>query len=172
MDDDALFDQEDEEPEVENSTIRQIREHARKLEKELKAARKELEDLRAYREQTERERTVASARTIFEQVGLNPKWAELYLKAQDGAEPTPESVRTWAQEYGLAVPEPERETAEQPASEPAFVPTQPAAAAASTQAPMTWKEFAELHRQDPGRAVREAQQRGIADVGEVGVLSS
>lgn len=172
-DEDALLEQEEEEVEVETSTIREIRQHAKRLEKDLAKARKELEELRAYRAAAEAERRAAQVKAAFQSVGLNERWADLYVKVHPDAEPTPESVRAFAEEYSLPIPATKQEEQQQPtppaATEP-FAPTATPAATPTGRAPMTWREFAEMHRQDPARAVREAQERGLVDPGEVGVL--
>lgn len=170
MSDDVLI-PDDGEEEDDNASFRQLRQHAKKLEKELASLRKEAEELRRFREEVERQRTVEAARAAFREAGLPDALAELYVKAEEG-EATKETVLAFAKRYGLAREEPagSEETEEQQPSA-GFAPTVTPQAAPTGRTPMTWKEFADLHRVDPARAVREAQERGLAEPsGEVGRL--
>lgn len=82
----------------------------RKLEKEMKALSTELEDLRAFRAEREKQDRANSVSTAFQALGLNPLHAKFYTGEGDVTE---DAVKAWAVENqflrleeGEAAPEP------------------------------------------------------------------
>lgn len=69
-----------------NSAIKQIRDHAKKLERELERERKQREELTAWKEQ----RVAEDSTNALKAAGLSPRQAEVFLKFYDGV--TPENV--------------------------------------------------------------------------------
>ncbi len=72
-------------PEVkqDNSTIKQLRDHAKRLERELKKADEERAELRKFRDETQ----AALRQGALLEAGLTPRQAEVYLKAYDDTTP-------------------------------------------------------------------------------------
>lgn len=86
-----------------NQTIKSIRDHAKSLERQLKAQERELETLRNLRDQYEQEARKAKTAKVFTEVGLSEKHATLFAALNPDAEPDAESVKAFAEEYGLAM---------------------------------------------------------------------
>ena len=93
----VLDDEDDETPQVgsENANFKQLREYAKKLERENKAREKEIERLQAF-ESKDRLNTLKSA-------GLSEKHASLFLRVNEGQAVTPELVQAFVQEYEIPV---------------------------------------------------------------------
>lgn len=85
-----------------SSTIKSIRDHAKNLERQLKAQERELETLRKMRDQYEADARRAKAQAAFAEVGLSEKHATLFAALNPDAEPDVEAVKAFAEEYGLA----------------------------------------------------------------------
>jgi hypothetical protein len=85
-----------------SNPVRDLRKHANKLEKDLKAAQAELEPLRQFKAEADQKAKAETVGTIFTKLGLNPAQAKLYELAMPEAEPSEETVGKWAVEYGLA----------------------------------------------------------------------
>lgn len=121
-----------------------------KMRKELKAAQKELEELRSLKAQVETERRRAEVSKTFEAVGLKPKHATFYPA---DAEPTPEAVKAWALEHELLSVE-EGTEVETPQPSTGFTPTvipEGRPIGARTYSVQEWKQLA---REDPQAAAR------------------
>lgn len=101
----------------ESKSFKDLRNHAKKLEREQKAAMQELEELRAFRTQVIEEKREAALSTTFKEVGLPETHAKLFKALNPELEVekiTPESVFEFAKEYGLVAaetPAPEKQEA-------------------------------------------------------------
>lgn len=156
-------DEETESPKQKESDFVKLRREKNRIEKELKAALPELEELRAYKETSVREQVSGKARTAFTQLGLNEKQADLFLRTHDVAiEVTPDVVKTWAVEYGLA-PAEEAASEPEPVREQAFTFTPTAGGASPAgQKRYSTAEFLDLYQRDPNAAM-EAKRKGLVD---------
>jgi hypothetical protein len=90
------------EPKQDNNPVRELRKHANKLEKDLKASQAELEELRTFKAAIDQKTKAEQVGSIFTELGLNPAQAKLYELAMPDQEPSKEAVGKWAIEYGLA----------------------------------------------------------------------
>ena len=84
-----------------STNFKQLRDYAKKLERERNALQKKVEPLEAYKAQIETEKKQASVSQVFESVGLAAKHATLFLKINPDGEVTPDSVAAFAEEYEL-----------------------------------------------------------------------
>lgn len=106
-------------PADDNKSFRQLRATANRFEKDLKAANKELERLQAFEAEVLGERKEKAISSVFTEVGLNPKHAELYKRVNTdlSAEAiTADAVRAFAAEFDLATTT--GEVPEAPVAEP------------------------------------------------------
>jgi len=90
----------------ENATIQELRKYAQRQERAVKAAEKELSDLRTFKADVIAERRDAAITSAFTEVGLSPAHAKLYKATNPEVEieaVTAEAVAGLANEYGLAV---------------------------------------------------------------------
>lgn len=131
MEDDDLFDPLDEEDQEEAAPD--------------PATAKELQELRDFKTQKEEAERALAISEVFKEVGVNPAAAKLWATLNDG-DATPESVRSFADEYGLS------------AAKVGFTPT----TFANTEAVPAKKKFsrdelAEIARQNPARAQQLAE---------------
>ena len=85
-----------------SNPVRDLRKHANKLEKDLKAAQAKLEPLEAFKAEYDAKVKAETVGNIFTKLGLNPAQAKLYELAMPESEPSEETVGKWAVEYGLA----------------------------------------------------------------------
>lgn len=145
--DDAGEDTESEEtvptPRKDNSAFKQLRDHAKKLEREAAAAKKEAEELREWK-QTREEQDKSSA---LAGAGLSPRQAEVFLKFYGDV--TPENVAEFRKDVlGVgATP-----TGDQAPSEE-FRPTGSAGFDAPGDKPLTMEEVKKLKEEDPDKAL-------------------
>lgn len=107
-----FLDDEDENPQAENVNFKQLRDYARKIEKELKARDKEVEALRQFKSEAD---SRAKAETL-KSAGLSDKHASLFLRVNPETDITPELVQAFVSEYEIPV-------ASQSAQEPNEVET-------------------------------------------------
>jgi hypothetical protein len=175
---DDLFDVDSVQDEINDSSsnpVRKLRNYAKKLEKQLA----ELEAWKTQREKDDRKRTLIEAGKAL---GLSEKHAELFLAVRPDAEPTPEAVRAFAEEYGLVAPKqeeskPEGEGDKKPEPSAGFAPL-PSAGVQPGSNLKVWKrdEWKQLYDRDPHEALRimrENRVEGMADAtsAQVGQLS-
>lgn len=85
-----------------SSTIKSIRDHAKNLERQLKAQEKELDTLRKMRDEYEADARRAKAQAVFSEVGLSEKHATLFAALNPEVEPDVEAVKAFAEEFGLS----------------------------------------------------------------------
>lgn len=133
--------------------FKQLRDHAKKLEKEIKDRDKELEDLRSFKADAERRAKQELLRQAISAVGLNEKHAELFSAARPDQEPTPEAVKAFAVEYGF-ISGPAADEDEESGS---FGPTPPSGVPAHKQR-YTSEEFDQLYKTNPMEALRAAEE--------------
>lgn len=151
-----IEDEETDTPRANSAPFKQLRDHAKKLEKELKDRDKELDELREFKASQELRVKRELLRQSFSTVGLNEKHAELFEAARPDVEPTPEAVKAFAVEYGFldAASDP---AAEEDESEGSFGPTPPSGVPAS-QRRFTNLEFEELYKSNPVEAIKAAEE--------------
>ncbi len=130
----------------ENDKFKQLRNHARDLEKARKASEKELEELRAFKADAEAKTRTAQVREIVASLGLPPKVGNLY-----SGEPTPEGVADWVKEYGDVFGVVATSEVEETGS---FTPT---ATGAPPSLRYTYKQYRELLNSDPEKAIAAVQ---------------
>jgi hypothetical protein len=150
----------------ESSKFTKLREQLNAELAEKKKVLRERDELREFKAQVEKERTTNQVATIFADLGLPAKAANLAVKDRPDQEWDSDAAREWATEYGWtpveAAPEPEPEPVVQvPAS--SFVPTPQVG---STQTRMSYAEFRQgLKSQDPAtrRSLISAFEKGLVD---------
>lgn len=123
--------------------------------KELKAAQKELEELRAFKAQAEQDRRKDAVAEVFRSIGLKPKHAKFYPTEGDTTE---EAIRIWAiseellEDTGDEMPTPAS------GSPSGFTPTVLSEGTTPGVKRYTREEFEQIFRENPekGRALLEA----------------
>ena len=86
-------------PDLENQNFKQLRDYAKKLERQVSSASKELEQLRQFQAEVQAEKRAATVAQVFKKVGLSEKHAGLFAKINADAELTEEAVIAFASEY-------------------------------------------------------------------------
>lgn len=136
-----------------NSAIKQLRDHAKKLEREANAAAKERDELRAWKEQRVQEDNA----NALKGAGLSPRQADVFLKFY--GEVTPENISEFRRDVlgvtGEEAPTPPEE----------FRPTGAIGAFGQAEKPLTRSEFEALWRKDPVEADAKASA-GLVDFGQ------
>ncbi len=94
----------EEEPaqEQDSNPVKQLRTHADKLEKQLKARDKELEELRTFRDEFNNKQRTEKVSSVFTELGLNPTHAKFWQLENPEAEPDATTVGKWAVDNGFA----------------------------------------------------------------------
>ena len=94
---------EDEAPQEQDSNpVKQLRTHADKLEKQLKARDKELEELRSFRDEFNNKQRTEKVSSVFTELGLNPTHAKFWQLENPETEPDATTVGKWAVDNGFA----------------------------------------------------------------------
>lgn len=138
-----------------SAPFKQLRDHAKKLEKELKERDKLIEELASFKAEAENRAKRELLRQSFQQVGLNEKHAELFEAARPDVEPTPEAVKSFAVEYGfISAPGSDEEKGEDTGS---FAPTPPSGVPAHKQR-LSSEEFDQLYKVNPIEAMQAATE--------------
>lgn len=151
LDFDFPADDAEEETQQEQSNAQQAQ---ARLDREKAKLKKELEELRAFKIETEAKLRQQSVAETLQQAGLQPEWAEFYK----GEDTTPEAVKAWAVAKKFIQPsedEPEPEAVEPPTA--GFTPTVVAEANMVGSKFYSAEEFAALQRNDPKKAERVYQ---------------
>lgn len=127
-----------------NSAMKQVRDHARKLERDLKKLQAERDELAKFREET----TQKMRQDSLLSAGLTPRQTEAYLRLYDDV--TPDSVAEFkAEVLGIGeAPEP-KET---------FTPT--GSTGESSKKMYSREEFEQIMRNDPARG-REIMAKNL-----------
>lgn len=159
-----LFGMEEEEaPVVEDSNpMKQLRRHANKLEKDLKARDTELEDLRKFRDEFNNKARTEKVSAVFTELGLNPVHSRFWQLENPEAEPDAAGISKWAVENGFA-----QATEETPVAE-GFTPTTSPDATPLGSKRLSRQEWQELAATDPA-AAQTAFQKGRVDLSDVRV---
>ena len=148
MDDLSFGLDEDDEPQEtppeESQPFKELRKHARSLEKELK-------ELRGFKEAYDREKAEQATASVFSELELDPSRARWFKADNPDAEITKDTVKKWAVSAGFL-------QAEDAESEKGFVPTVLPGASLDAHE-YTSEEFTELYLKDPDRA-RTLYERG------------
>ncbi len=112
------FSEEEEAPQEQDSNpVKQLRTHADKLEKQLKARDKELEELRTFRDEFNNKQRTEKVSSVFTELGLNPTHAKFWQLENPEAEPDATTVGKWAVDNGFA------QATEDAVETPSFTPT-------------------------------------------------
>lgn len=127
-----------------NSAFKQLRDQAKRLERDLKKIQAERDELAKFREET----TAKMRQDALASAGLSPRQTEAYMRLYDDV--TPESVQEFkAEVLGIGeAPEP-KET---------FTPT--GATGESSKKMFTREEFEQIMRNDPARG-REIMAKNL-----------
>lgn len=142
--------EEDSDPQK-SSPFRQLRDYAKKLEKELKAAQKEAEELRQFKAQREAEERKTAIIGALREIGLPEKHVELFQAVRPDVEPTVDAVRSFAEEYGLVRPSATTESGS------GFSPAPPSGVPAGSKR-YSSDEWWELYRSNPAEAMKAAAE--------------
>ena len=163
MTDDNPFNVEDDESENEveagddNKSFAELRKAYKARDRQVKALEKELEPLREFKTTVVAEQRSAQMETVFKEVGLSPKHAELFNKVEPEAEVTAEAVKAFAAQYDLITPN--GEAVEAPAQKPAgFSPVTTGSAPAVGQ--LTHSDIKEMLNRGEIDAVNKAYEQG------------
>lgn len=89
----------------ENKAFKELRDHAKRLERENARLNKEMGELRDFKSSVTKAEKAKQVQGAFKELGLNEKQAELFLRVTDTDEITTDGVREFAQQYGLIVGE-------------------------------------------------------------------
>lgn len=165
MQDDDLFDFGEEEttPEAsqDSGPMKQLRRHANKLEKDLKTAQAENEELRTFRDEFNNAKRTEKAAAVFTELGLNPAHVKFWQLENPEAEIDAVEVGKWAVENGFA-----QATTEAPDQGSGFTPTTTPDATPPGAKRLTNAEWQQLAASDPA-AAQLAFQKGRVDLSEV-----
>jgi len=148
--DDTDDDEATEEPR--KDPFKELRAHAKRLEKELKAREAELEELKRFKAEQEARAFREQVARTFEQLGLPGNYAELY---PEGREATQEAVSEFARKYGWLKEEP---TA--PVQSGGFQPVS-LGGVSPVNARLTYEQYEELLRTDPAEAIRAVAENRV-----------
>lgn len=96
-------DEEDTQAGSDNPNFKQLRDYAKKLEKQLTKAGKDLETLQAFKAEVEASQRQATVAQVFGEVGLSEKHAALFARLNPEGDVTVEAVRAFATEFELPV---------------------------------------------------------------------
>lgn len=162
VDEDFLFGEEEETPEVEpESNFKQLRTHANKLEKTLKARDSELEELRAFKTEADQTKRTAEVSKVFSDLGLTtPAATKLWNLEHPDSAPEQAAVQAWAVENGFAVSD------EPPVQDTGFTPTQTPEGTPPGSKRMSRQEWTALAAEDPA-AAQTAFQKGRVDLSDL-----
>ena len=152
---DLLDDDEDQEDTQEQQSNASAAE--KRLDREKAKLKKELEELRTWKQEREAADKARTVKEVFTEVGLNQKWADFYR----GEETSPEAVRAWALANDFLQIEEDAEP-EAPAAAPTgYTPTVIQGGEPPAGKMYTRKEMEDIARVNPQRA------RALADSGKV-----
>lgn len=87
-----------------NSAQEQIEKHIRRTQRLLAEAEQERQELLAFKAEVESDKRRESLGDVFEGLGLQRKWAELYAASRPGEEPTYEGIAEFCAQSGLPEP--------------------------------------------------------------------
>lgn len=150
-DPDLSLEDDEQDPTDQSSPFRQLRDHSKKLEKELRQRDKELEELRTFKADFEASQKKQSVSKTFGELGLTEKHAELFLKANPEAEVTAEVVQKFAEEYGLV-------EAKEQEEDSGFSPLAATDGVPASKEPMKASEFWALYSENPHAALEQAKK--------------
>lgn len=142
-----------------SNPMKQLRAHARKLEKDLKAGTTELEELRQYKVTSELAIREVQAGKVFTELGLSDKQAKLFLKTNPDTEVTKDSIKAFAVEYGLGIQESEEDAALDAQTSDSFVPV--TSGGNPVRNVLNREQFEALKRTDMGAAVKAVQENRV-----------
>lgn len=149
--------EEDEEEEVtvqprESGVLTEVRRKLRQAQKDLKAKDALIEELSPFKAQVE----AVKLRGAFTEAGLNEKHADLFRAVKPQAEVNAETIKAFAEEYGLATGASEGQKPEQVF--PAPVRGEPASRT------LTWDEYQEkLRSPETHLEAMKARKAGLVD---------
>lgn len=142
-----------------NQTIKSIRDHAKSLERQLKQQERELENLRNLRDTYEQEARRAKAAAVFAQAGLSEKHAALFAAVNPDVEPDEDAVKSFAEEYGLAVKAAEEAEEKLQTDEPGFSPI--ASGTPGEKKKYSSQEWWDLQRENPAAALLAIRENRV-----------
>lgn len=134
-------------PAKDNRAFKELRDHAKRLEKETAKMNRELAELREFKSSITKAERAQQVQGAFKELGLNEKQAELFLRVTDAEEITVDSVKQFAQQYGLIVGDEDTTTVDG-----GFPPTNVSTTAESTGRMLSRDEFEKLAATNPTRA--------------------
>lgn len=135
-------------PKQENKAFKELRDHAKRLERENNRLNKEVGDLREFKTSVTKAQRAKQVEGAFKELGLNEKQAELFLRVSDADEISVDGVREFAQQYGLIVGEEETTTT----SGGGFPPSNLSGSADPGKRTVTRDEFEKMVSTNPAKA--------------------
>lgn len=132
----------------ETNPFKELRAHAKKLEKDLKARDAELEELRSFRQQYQAEQREKAAAAEFEKLGLTAKQAKLYAKLNPDEDITEQAVVSFARDYGFIA-----EETPDPKNEADFKPVA-IAGASPVKGTVSYEEYQAMLKTNPQAALQ------------------
>jgi hypothetical protein len=156
---DGFEDDADETPEASNESdpFKKLRAHSRKLERQLRENKKELEELRSFRVNRETELRNSTVAETLKSLGLSENHAELFNAVNKDAEPTEANIKAFAEKYGLAsAPAGDGSTEEAGG----FAPTPPAGSPAAPKR-LSSAEWHSLYKENPEAAFKALRESRV-----------
>lgn len=149
--DELGFDDDEEETPVaasDSGPMKQLRRHANKLEKDLKARETELEELRSFKAEYETGQRRTKAAEVFSSLELPHSAVKFFFLENPEAEPTTELVSKWAVDNGFA------QASGETTDVAGFTPTTTSEGIAPGVKVWEGDEARKLLRDDPARAAK------------------
>lgn len=137
-----------------SEAFKQLRDHAKSLEKDLSAEKKQRSNFEARVTELEQAQKAGSIQSLFQTLGIKPELAELFLTAHQG-DVTEETAKEWANKYGFLQSQESQETETEKPEPPEG--NRPVVGTESTTKLMPLKEFNALLKTSPARAMQLAQ---------------
>ena len=128
----------------------------KRLDREKAKLKKEIEELRTWKQEREAADKARTVKEVFTEVGLNQKWADFYR----GEETTPEAVKAWAVANDFL------QIAEDAEPEPAAAPTGYTPTVIQGGEPPAGKMYTRAEMEEIAR-VNLPRARALADSGKV-----
>lgn len=150
-----------------SSAFKQLRDHAKSLERQLKQAQKDAAELKEFKEGIEKQSKEQELVQAFKQIGLKEKHVPLYLKATEGTVDV-EAIKAFAEEYELPV-QPAQEGGQQQQQTPSSKGFMPIAGSGVPvgKKRYTSTELEMLNKTDPAEAQAAIREGRVDTVGTI-----
>src|SRR5882672_9604527 len=158
MQDEDVFDfgAEEEAPQEQDSNpVKQLRTHADKLEKQLKKANAENEELRQFKDEFNNKQRAEKVSAVFTELGLNPTHARFWQLENPETEPDATTVGKWAVDNGFA------QATEETPTTGGFTPTTTPEGIAPSGKRFTLDEWLNISASNPDEGARILAQGSV-----------